>query len=119
LRYGVAASAPAVTLSNHRGLSIHQSQRTITGCAILEGKMHKDKKTIKREILDKFRSLGSENDTLPPNWLEVDYLTSLDNQEKKIFKQAIKELVSSGLVEYLEEPDDNLRLTQKGTDLIY
>ena len=64
--------------------------------------MHKDKKTIKREILDKFRSLGSENDTLPPNWL-----------------QAIKELVSSGLVEHLKEPDDNLRLTQKGTDLIY
>ena len=81
--------------------------------------MHKDKKTIKREILDKFRSLGSENDTLPPNWLEVDYLASLDNQEKKIFKQAINELVSSGLVEHLKEPDDNLRLTQKGTDLIY
>ena len=75
--------------------------------------MHKDKKTIKREILDKFRSLGSENDTLPPNWLEVDYLARLDNQEKKIFKQAIKELVSSGLVEHLKEPDDNLRLTQK------
>jgi hypothetical protein len=119
LRYGVAASALAVTISNHRGLSIRSSQRTNTGCAILEGKMNKDKKTIKREILDKFRSLGSENDTLPPNWLEVDYLASLDNQEKKIFKQAIKELVSSGLVEHLKEPDDNLRLTQKGTDLIY
>ncbi|MDZ7581104.1 MAG: hypothetical protein U5R30_10880 [Deltaproteobacteria bacterium] len=81
--------------------------------------MHKDKKTIKREILDKFRLLGSENDTLPQNWLELDYFAGLDNEEKKLFKQAIKELVSSGLVEYLEEPEDNLRLTQKGADLIY
>lgn len=81
--------------------------------------MHKDKKTIKREILDKFRSLGSENDTLPTNWLELDYFASLDNQEKKVFKQAVKELVSSGIVEHLKEADNNLRLTQKGTDLIY
>lgn len=81
--------------------------------------MHKDKKTIKREILDKFRSLGSENDTLPPHWLELDYFASLDSQEKKVFKQAVKELVSSGLVEQLDAPDDTLRLTQKGTDLIY
>jgi predicted transcriptional regulator len=86
---------------------------------MLGGKMHKDKKTIKREILDKFRLLGSENDTLPQNWLELDYFAGLDNEEKKLFKQAIKELVSSGLVEYLEEPEDNLRLTQKGADLIY
>ena len=81
--------------------------------------MHKDKKTIKREILDKFRSLGIENDTLPPQWLETDYLESLDNQEKKVFKTAVKELVSNGLVEHTNGSDSNLRLTQKGTDLIY
>ncbi|MFZ0241885.1 MAG: hypothetical protein WAL90_09585 [Desulfobacterales bacterium] len=81
--------------------------------------MHRDKKTIKREILDKFRSLGSENDTLPPHWLESDYFASLDSQGKKVFKQAVKELVSSGLVEHINAPDENLRLTQKGTDLIY
>ena len=81
--------------------------------------MHKDKKTIKREILDKFRSLGIENDTLPPHWLETDYLESLDIQEKKVFKKAVKELVSNGLVEHINGSSPNLRLTQKGTDLIY
>jgi hypothetical protein len=81
--------------------------------------MHKDKKTIKREIFDKFRSLGIENDTLPPDWLETDYLESLDIQEKKVFKQAVKELVSSGLVEHTNGLGTNLRLTQKGADLIY
>jgi RIO-like serine/threonine protein kinase len=81
--------------------------------------MHKDKKTIKREIFDKFRSLGIENDTLPPEWLETDYLESLDIQEKKVFKQAVKELVSSGLVEHTNGSGTNLRLTQKGSDLIY
>ena len=81
--------------------------------------MHKDKKTIKREIFDKFRSLGIENDTLPPEWLETDYLESLDIQEKKVFKQAVKELVSSGLVEHTNGSGTNLRLTQKGADLIY
>jgi hypothetical protein len=80
--------------------------------------MHKDKKTIKREILDKFRSLGSESDTLPTNWLESDYFDTLTTDEKKIFKQAVKELVASGLVERLNEHDGSLRLTQKGTDLI-
>ena len=81
--------------------------------------MHKDKKTIKREILDKFRSLGIENDTLPPNWLDSDYFDSLDIQEKKVFKKAIKELVSSGLVEHTNGSENNLKLTEKGADLIY
>ena len=84
--------------------------------------MNRDKKAIKREILDKFRSIGVENDTLPPQWLESDYFDSLDKVEKKIFKQAIKELVSSGLVEQIKQvkgTDTNLRLTQKGLDLIY
>ena len=84
--------------------------------------MNRDKKAIKRDILDKFRSIGVENDTLPPQWLESDYFDSLDKAEKKIFKQAIKELVSSGLVEQIKQvkgTDTNLRLTQKGVDLIY
>jgi hypothetical protein len=89
---------------------------------MMEVNMNRDKKAIKREILDKFRSIGVENDTLPPQWLESDYFDSLDKVEKKIFKQAIKELVSSGLVEQIKQvkgTDTNLRLTQKGLDLIY
>lgn len=81
--------------------------------------MHKDKKSIKRDILDKFRSMGMEKDTLPPHWLETDYFERLDIQEKKVFKKAIKELVSSGLVEHTNGAGSNLRLTQKGANLIY
>jgi hypothetical protein len=88
----------------------------------MEVVVNRDKKMIKRDILDKFRSLGVENDTLPSHWLESDYFDSLDKQEKKIFKQAVKELVSSGLVEHVKQvksTDAQLRLTQKGIDLIY
>ena len=81
--------------------------------------MYKDKKAIKRDILDKFRTLGSEQDLLPPQWLENDYFESLDSQEKKLFKKAVQELVSSGLVEQVQGPVENLRLTQKGADLIH
>jgi hypothetical protein len=81
--------------------------------------MYKDKKAIKRDILDKFRTLGSEQDLLPPQWLESDYFESLDSQEKKLFKKAVEELVSSGLVEQVQGPVVNLRLTQKGADLIH
>ena len=81
--------------------------------------MYKDKKAIKRDILDKFRALGSEQDLLPAQWLENDYFESLDSQEKKLFKKAVQELVSSGLVEQVQGPVANLRLTQKGADLIH
>jgi hypothetical protein len=80
----------------------------------------KEKKTIKRDILDKFRSLNAENeDLLPPHWLEVVYLKKLNSEEKKLFKKAIQELISMGIVENVEGPSLNLRLTQKGENLIY
>ena len=79
----------------------------------------RDKKSIKRDILDKFRTLGIETDMLPSRWLEADYFDSLDLHEKKIFKQAVKELVSSGIVEPVRGTPLNLKLTQKGVDLIH
>ena len=81
--------------------------------------MYKDKKAIKRDILDKFRTLGMEQDLLPAQWLENDYFESLDSQEKKLFKKAVQELVASGLVEQVQGPIENLRLTQKGANLIH
>ena len=81
--------------------------------------MYKDKKAIKRDILDKFRTLGMEQDLLPAQWLENDYFESLDSQEKKLFKKAVQELVASGLVEQVQGAIENLRLTQKGTNLIH
>jgi hypothetical protein len=80
----------------------------------------KEKKDIKRDILQKFRSLGAEtNDTLPAHWIELVYLKRLNSEEKKLFKKAIQELTTMGIVEDVEGPSLNLRLTQKGENLIY
>ena len=80
----------------------------------------KDKKTIKRDILNKFRALKAENnDLLPPHWIEMSYVKKLNAEEKKLFKKAIQELITVGLVENVEGPGLNLRLTQKGENLIY
>ncbi len=82
--------------------------------------MGKNKKMIKRDILDKFRSIEEvEADILPPRWLTSDYFTKLNHEEKKECKKAIRELISTGIVENINEPVWNLRLTQKGADLIY
>jgi hypothetical protein len=89
------------------------------GPAAEEGAM-KDKKTIKRDILDKFREIEAEdNDQLPLPWLERDYLNELKAAEKKLFKKAIQELITAGILESVEGPSLNLRLTRKGENLIY
>jgi hypothetical protein len=80
----------------------------------------KDKKAIKRDVLHKFRALGAEtNDTLPSHWIELVYLKRLTAEEKKLFKKAIQELTTMGIVENVEGPSLNLKLTQKGENLIY
>jgi hypothetical protein len=80
----------------------------------------KDKKAIKRDLLDKFRTLHAESDDiLPPHWLELVYLKRLNTEEKKLFKKAVQELISMEIVENVEGPSLNLRLTQMGENLIY
>jgi hypothetical protein len=46
-------------------------------------------------------------------------LKGLSADDKKIFKRAIQELMSVGIVENVEGTGLNLRLTQKGENLIY
>lgn len=80
----------------------------------------KDKKAIKRDLLDKFRTLNAErDDILPPHWIDLVYLKRLNTEEKKLFKKAVQELISMEIVENVEGPSLNLRLTQKGENLIY
>ena len=82
--------------------------------------MTRDKKMIKKDILDKFRSINAGDDhALPPNWLDSEYFEGLNWEEKLIFKQAVKELISTGIVESVQGSELNLKLTQKGSDLIY
>lgn len=80
----------------------------------------REKKAIKRDIINKFRELDAEReDTLPLHWLETSYLKNLNAEETKLFKKAVQELISMGIVMNVEGPSLNLRLTQKGEDLIY
>lgn len=81
--------------------------------------MNKDIKTIKKGILDKFREISAEeDDLLPEKWLAEDYFLNLNAHEQKIFKQAVKELISQGLVVDIKRPVMNLKLTEKGANLI-
>jgi hypothetical protein len=80
----------------------------------------KDKKTIKKDILDKFRDIkDGPEPVLPKNWLEYQYVDSLTQTEKKLFDKAVKELIGKGLVETTESVPKSLKLTDKGASLIY
>jgi hypothetical protein len=80
----------------------------------------KDKKAIKRDIINKFRELDAESEsTLPLHWLEASYLKMLNSEEIKLFRKAVQELIAMGIVTNVEGPSLNLRLTQKGENLIY
>jgi predicted transcriptional regulator len=82
--------------------------------------MAKDKKEIKKDILDMFRSLENEDgDVLPPELLESDYFKHLNWDEKPLYQDAVKELISNGLVENVKGSAPKLKLTDKGADLIY
>ena len=80
----------------------------------------KDKKAIKKDILDKFRTIreGSES-VISSQWLEAQYLESLTPMEKKLFTQAVRDLINQGLVESVGDAPRELKLTEKGENLIY
>jgi hypothetical protein len=81
--------------------------------------MLKDIKTIKKDILAKFREINAEeDDVLPDNWLTDDYSIDFNSFERKNFQQAIKELISQGLITNIKHPTLNLKLTEKGANLI-
>ncbi len=82
--------------------------------------MPKDKKAIKRDILNKFRAINGEaNDILPPQWLVREYLVNLDRYEKKDFEKALQELMSKGFISYRKGAIPEIRLTEKGAALIH
>ena len=82
--------------------------------------MPKDKKEIKKDILDMFRALKNEDqDVLSPDLLESDYFKHLNWDEKRLYQNAVNELVSNGLVKNVRGSSLKLKLTEKGADLIY
>jgi predicted transcriptional regulator len=82
--------------------------------------MAKDKKEIKKDILDMFRTLEDEQgDVLPSELLESDYFKRLNWEEKRLYQNAVKELISNGLVKNVKGSALSLKLTDKGADLIF
>ena len=79
----------------------------------------KDKKTIKREILDRFREIEAGNgDELSTEWLANVYLKQLRRPERKLYHVAVKELAAMGIIEKRPVDDLRLRLTLKGEKLL-
>ena len=82
--------------------------------------MAKDKKEIKKDILNMFRTLENEDSgVLPPELLESDYFKRLNWEEKRLYQNAVNDLISKGLVENVKGSELRLKLTEKGADLIY
>jgi len=80
----------------------------------------KDKKAIKKDILDQFKSMGEEaTQPISHLWLEEYATEILSKDEKKLFDQAVKELVSKGLVSLAGNHNKDLKLTEKGANLIF
>jgi hypothetical protein len=85
------------------------------------GAMGRDIKTIKKEILDKFRAIdGEEDDLIPEEWLLNEYFPNLTSYERKDFEIAIRQLAANGVLKYNKKGSNlNLRLTEKGANLIH
>ena len=82
--------------------------------------MYKDKKTIKTDILDYFRSFDQEeNELFLPERVSKEYYQGLNSHEKKVFQTAVNELIAKGLLEYSLGQQKLLGLTTKGADLIF
>jgi hypothetical protein len=79
----------------------------------------KDKKTLKREILDQFREIDAERgDKLDPEWVQNVYFKQLRRPEQRLYLKAVDELVVMGIIEKVRGTGLNLRLTLKGEMLI-
>ena len=82
--------------------------------------MAKDKREIKKDILNMFRTLDNEDRrVLPPELLESDYFKNLNWEEKRLYQNAVNDLISKGIVENVKGSASGLKLTEKGADLIY
>ena len=80
----------------------------------------RDKKMIKKDILDKFRSVNEDNNPiLPMSWLEGEYYKSLSWEERFVYKKALNELIKKGIVENVNGSETELKLTPKGSDLLF
>jgi hypothetical protein len=82
--------------------------------------MIKQKRDIQRDILAKFKSISDDGHlAIPPLWLQFCYFEKLTVLEQNRFKKAVQELISQGLIQDMGEIFPHLKLTDKGTDLLF
>jgi len=75
------------------------------------------KEKVKDDILNKFREINAgENHVIPSRWLSLIYYPTLNPKEKKVFEEAIEELINEEIV---LPSRDTIKLTKKGFDRIY
>lgn len=78
-----------------------------------------DPATIRTAVLEKFREIGAkEGYILPDMWLQHDYEPGLNEREREIFQDALRDMASEGLVEYVAHPSPNLKVTAIGLQRI-
>ncbi|MGA2403996.1 MAG: toll/interleukin-1 receptor domain-containing protein [Syntrophobacteraceae bacterium] len=86
--------------------------------ASVKGRIYRDK--VKGDIMPKFREIKAQAGwTLPPRWLQLDYIQSLNPKENAELEPGIKELIDEGKVEFVKSAIPTLRLTKKGEDALY
>lgn len=82
--------------------------------------MIRDRRTLRIKILDQFRLLGDDDEgALPREWIAREYLHNTSRAERKNFEDALRELAARGLVETLGQPVAEVKLTEKGYNLIF
>jgi len=82
--------------------------------------MIEDRKAIRIKILDQFRSLGDEDDcVIPREWIEREYFRNTDIAGRETFQNALQDLSAKGLIEALGHPVPEVKLTEKGVNLIF
>ena len=84
--------------------------------------MSKSVEEIVKDILAKFKELRKQRDDiniLPPRWIELEYASKFNSEERENLTLAIKQLVENGLVrDALESVSNTLILTPAGIDKI-
>jgi hypothetical protein len=96
----------------HLAQFIHSLETEFSPTANTE---NKDKQTIQLDIMNKFKAIGAKaGSILPPLWVQNAYEPSLNLDEKDLFYETMNEMISEGIIEYVQNPVPNCRLTKKG-----
>lgn len=81
---------------------------------------HKEaiKMAIKDEFLGCFRKANAKpGDVLSTDWLYSDFLPSLSDKEHQALEEIISEMITEGIIKYIDGPKVTYALTQKGKDI--